>query len=111
MTAAVAGLFKTRRKQPGPAPALRKIAPALLLSVLSLLGGAAVRAAEPAVPLDPPRPAQAPEPLCFCWNDGRKITEGATACIRTSQGRRLAACGRVTNVMSWHVTETPCPES
>jgi hypothetical protein len=64
-----------------------------------------------AVPLDPPRLAQAPEPLCFCWNDGRKIAEGATACIRTTQGRRLASCGRVINMMSWQVTESPCPES
>jgi hypothetical protein len=49
--------------------------------------------------------------LCFCWSDGRKIAEGATACIRTSHGRRLAACGRVINMMSWEVTDTPCPES
>ena len=68
-------------------------------------------AAEPAIPLDPPRQAQAPEPLCFCWNDGRKIAEGSTACIRTTQGRRMALCGRVINMMSWQVTENPCPES
>ncbi len=61
--------------------------------------------------LDLPRLAQAPEPLCFCWSDGRKIAEGAIACIRTTQGRRLAACGRVINMMSWEVTENPCPES
>lgn len=67
--------------------------------------------AEPALALDRPRLAQAPEPLCFCWNDGRKIAEGAIACIRTTQGRRLAACGRVINMMSWEVTENPCPES
>lgn len=72
---------------------------------------AAGRAGEPAIALDPPRLAQAPEPLCFCWSDGRKIAEGATACIRTSQGRRLASCGRVINMMSWQVTENPCPET
>jgi hypothetical protein len=71
----------------------------------------ACHAGEPAIALDPPRLAQAPEPLCFCWSDGRKIAEGATACIRTSQGRRLASCGRVINMMSWQVTENPCPES
>lgn len=65
----------------------------------------------PAIALDPPRQAQAPEPLCFCWSDGRKIAEGASACIRTSQGRRLAACGRVINMMSWEISENPCPES
>lgn len=68
-------------------------------------------AAEPALPLDPPRQAQAPEPLCFCWNDGRKIAEGSSSCIRTTQGRRIAYCGRVTNLMSWQITGAPCPES
>lgn len=63
------------------------------------------------VALDPPRRAQAPEPYCYCWNDGRKIAEGATSCIRTTQGRRVATCGRVINMMSWEVTEQPCPES
>lgn len=70
-----------------------------------------LQASEFAVALEPPRLAQAPEPLCFCWNDGRKIAEGAAACIRTTQGRRLAQCGRVINMMSWQVTDTPCPES
>lgn len=55
--------------------------------------------------------AQAPEPYCFCWNDGKKIAEGSMACIRTTMGRRLATCGRVINMMSWEVTENPCPES
>jgi hypothetical protein len=51
------------------------------------------------------------DPDCFCWADGRKIAEGVSACIRTSDGRRLAACGRVSNMMSWHLTQNPCPES
>lgn len=79
--------------------------------VLWLALTAATHAGEPAIALDPPRLAQAPEPLCFCWSDGRKIAEGAMACIRTSQGRRLASCGRVINMMSWEVTENPCPET
>ncbi|WP_156395756.1 hypothetical protein [Bosea sp. Leaf344] len=83
--------------------------------VLALAGmtalSAAPAAAEAPRALEPPRLTQTPEPLCFCWNDGRKIPEGASACIRTTQGRRLAACGRVINMMSWQVTEQPCPES
>lgn len=67
--------------------------------------------AQGATALDPPRQAQAPEPFCFCWADGRKIAEGTSVCIRTTQGRRIAACGRVQNLMSWEVSETPCPES
>ncbi|WNJ89709.1 hypothetical protein [Bosea sp. 685] len=80
-----------------------------LLGVLLL--GASARAQDRAIPFDPPRLAQSPEPLCYCWSEGRKIAEGAIACIRTTQGRRLAACGRVINMMSWEVTENPCPES
>ena len=86
---------------------LAALTAALLLATFE----AAAQATSPAIALDPPRQAQAPEPLCFCWNDGRKIAEGATACIRTTQGRRLAACGRVINMMSWQVTENPCPET
>ena len=81
-----------------------------MLAVLFLLSEAAA-AGEAAVALEKPRLAQAPEPLCFCWNDGRKIAEGLMSCIRTTQGRRVATCGRVVNMMSWHVTETACPES
>jgi len=79
-------------------------------TVLLLLSPPAA-AQERAVALDKPRLAQAPEPLCFCWSDGKKIAEGSMACIRTTLGRRLATCGRVINMMSWEVTENPCPES
>ncbi len=69
------------------------------------------QAQESAQAFDRPRMAQAPEPYCFCWSDGKKIAEGAIACIRTTKGRRLAQCGRVINMMSWEVSENPCPES
>jgi hypothetical protein len=82
------------------------------LVVVALAGTlSAAFAQERPVALDRPRLAQAPEPLCFCWSDGKKIAEGATACIKTTMGRRLAACGRVINMMSWEVSENPCPES
>lgn len=93
----------------------RSHATALLLSALSatilLLAALPAMAQEKAIALDRPRLAQAPEPYCYCWNDGKKIAEGSMACIRTTMGRRLATCGRVTNLMSWEVTENPCPES
>ncbi|RYE83425.1 MAG: hypothetical protein EOP19_13885 [Hyphomicrobiales bacterium] len=76
-----------------------------------LLPAPPAAAQERAVALDKPRLAQAPEPYCYCWNDGKKIAEGSMACIRTTMGRRLATCGRVINMMSWEVTENPCPES
>lgn len=86
-----------------------------LLSTLSttllLVLAPPAAAQEKAIALDKPRLAQAPEPYCYCWNDGKKIAEGSMACIRTTMGRRLATCGRVINMMSWEVTENPCPES
>jgi hypothetical protein len=51
------------------------------------------------------------DPPCFCWSDGRKIAEGLTVCLRTPTGRRLASCDRVTNVMSWRISDEICPES
>ncbi len=85
----------------------------LLLSAVSMTMSLLLMSSAPerAIALDKPRLAQAPEPLCFCWNDGKKIAEGSMACIRTTQGRRVATCGRVINMMSWDVTENPCPES
>ncbi len=94
---------------------LPRSAATLLLSALSatilLLSPLPAAAQERAVALDKPRLAQAPEPYCFCWNDGKKIAEGSMSCIRTTEGRRLATCGRVINMMSWEVTKNPCPES
>ena len=59
-----------------------------------------------------PRRVQNPDnPDCFCWANGRKIAEGLSACINTAEGRRLAACGRVSNMMSWDVTRNPCPDA
>lgn len=88
---------------------LRMVALAAALSLTSLSGS--LVAQERPIPLEPPRLAQAPEPLCFCWSDGRKIAEGSSACITTNQGRRLAKCDRVINMMSWMVTDSPCPET
>lgn len=82
-----------------------------ILAATALLLCIPAQAQEPAEALDRPRVAQAPEPYCFCWSDGKKIAEGAIACIRTNKGRRLAQCGRVINMMSWEVSENPCPES
>ncbi len=98
----------THRQRPpaGVRPRLAKAAVFFLL-----LGGSGALAQDRVRALDRPRLAQAPEPYCFCWSDGKKIAEGTMACIRTTAGRRLAYCGRVINMMSWEVTENPCPES
>lgn len=95
----------------GPRPRRHRVLSCVLAFAVLFLFSEAVAAGEPAIALDKPRLAQAPEPLCFCWNDGRKIAEGSMSCIKTTQGRRVATCGRVVNMMSWQVTETACPES
>lgn len=107
MTAVDRAPAATRRTPPWPVRMWQVAG----LTALLCISATASLAAEPARALEPPRLAQAPEPLCFCWSEGRKIAEGTNACIRTTQGRRLAHCGRVINMMSWQVTETPCPES
>lgn len=94
-----------------PRPHRHRLLSWLLAFAVLLLVTEAAAAGEVAIPVDGPRLAQAPEPLCFCWNNGRKIAEGSSSCIRTSLGQRVASCERVTNIMSWKVTETPCPES
>jgi hypothetical protein len=48
---------------------------------------------------------------CYCRAQGRIFAEGEMACLRTAQGNRMARCEMVTNVMSWGITEAPCPQS
>ncbi len=58
--------------------------------------------------------AQAPDhdPLeCYCRAQGRMFAPGEKVCLRTADGPRLAQCRMEINVMSWSVTETPCPET
>ena len=66
----------------------------------------------PALAETPPGAAQ-PEhaPDCTCRVEGRSVAVGATACLRTSDGPRLAECGMVLNNTSWKNTSRPCPES
>lgn len=72
--------------------------------------------AAPANALDGPvvQWIQAPghNPLdCYCRADGRMFAPGEKVCLRTANGPRLAQCGMEINVMSWRITETPCPET
>ena len=61
-----------------------------------------------------PRTAQARDhdPLeCSCRAQGRMFAPGEKVCLRTADGPRLAQCRMEINVMSWSITETPCPET
>ena len=48
---------------------------------------------------------------CYCRAQGRLFALGETVCLRTPEGARMAECRMVVNVMSWGVTERPCPDS
>jgi hypothetical protein len=56
-----------------------------------------------------PEVHEAKLPDCYCRAEGRIVAEGETACMATSDGPRLAECGMSLNVMSWIVTDRPCP--
>jgi hypothetical protein len=82
-------------------------------SVVVLLS---VALAAPAAALDRPgpHPVQMPDhnPLdCYCRAQGRMFAPGEKVCLKTANGPRLAQCGMEINVMSWSVTEIPCPET
>ncbi|MBB4039079.1 hypothetical protein GGR34_000714 [Microvirga flocculans] len=61
-----------------------------------------------------PQTVQLPDhnPLdCYCRAGGKRFAPGEKVCLRTAEGPRLAQCRMEINVMSWGVTEVPCPES
>ena len=56
--------------------------------------------------------AQAHDPMnCYCRAQGKTFAVGEIACLRTSEGPRVAECGMVLNNTSWQFTARPCPES
>ncbi len=60
-----------------------------------------------------PRPvAQAGQstlPPCTCRAEGREFDMGASICLQTPEGRRIATCEMDQNVTSWRPTERRCP--
>ncbi|EIM27674.1 hypothetical protein [Microvirga lotononidis] len=78
--------------------------------LLSLVAAFPVLAQErPAV-----QTAQAPahNPLeCYCRAQGKMFALGERVCLRTAEGPKLAQCRMEINVMSWSITEVPCPET
>lgn len=45
---------------------------------------------------------------CRCLYDGGAISEGGTACLKTSSGYVLARCGKVLNNTSWKFLGQSC---
>lgn len=50
-------------------------------------------------------------PPCTCRANGRDFQMGETACLRTSQGTRLARCVMVLNNSSWETLQQSCPSA
>jgi hypothetical protein len=48
---------------------------------------------------------------CYCRAQGQMFALGERVCLKTAEGPRLAQCQMEINVMSWSITEAPCPES
>lgn len=78
--------------------------PLLVAGSLILMLGAEALAQEP-----PGAGQHGPD--CTCRIEGRSVAVGATACLRTAEGPRVAECGMVLNNTSWQITRRPCPES
>ena len=50
-------------------------------------------------------------PECYCRAQGKMFALGESACLKTSEGPRVAQCGMVLNNTSWRFTAQPCPET
>lgn len=48
---------------------------------------------------------------CYCRGQGRIFAPGEKICLMTAEGPRLAQCEMEINVMSWRITQTPCPQA
>jgi hypothetical protein len=56
--------------------------------------------------------APAHNPLdCWCLAKGRRFAPGESVCLKTAEGGRMAECRMEINVMSWGLTDEPCPET
>ena len=54
-------------------------------------------------------PGQPVLPPCMCRAEGREFDIGATICLQTPEGRRIATCEMDQNVTTWRPTPRRCP--
>ena len=71
-----------------------------LVAAVFCLTVATVADASPAAAID-----------CTCRAPGRRVELGATACLPTPNGPRLARCVMDVNITSWQNLDLPCPVS
>ena len=48
------------------------------------------------------------DPDCTCRSQGRDYKLGASVCLPSPKGPRIATCGMVLNNTSWQFSDTPC---
>jgi hypothetical protein len=52
--------------------------------------------------------AASADPNCVCRARGQQFELGASICLPTSKGARMATCGMVLNNTSWQFSDIPC---
>jgi hypothetical protein len=48
------------------------------------------------------------DPDCTCRSKGRDYELGASVCLQSPKGPRIATCGMVLNNTSWQFSDQPC---
>jgi hypothetical protein len=48
------------------------------------------------------------DPDCTCRSQGRDYKLGASVCLQSPKGPRIATCGMVLNNTSWRFSDQPC---
>ena len=48
------------------------------------------------------------DPDCTCRSQGRDHKLGASVCLQSPKGPRIATCGMVLNNTSWQFSDQPC---
>lgn len=82
-----------------------------LAALAAVAGGAQAQTIDQLRQSYRPEVQPASHTACMCVANGSLTREGEVACIRTPQGRRMALCNKVINLLNWQVSETACPES
>lgn len=87
---------------------MKQVLPVLAVMALMMLALAEAPAAAK-VP-DNPLSAELKQPTITwsCVLAGKRMAQGAKACLSTGQGQRLAICGKVLNNSSWLFSGKSC---
>jgi hypothetical protein len=82
---------------------------AVVISALTMAAGSAAAQESKFAPI--PRGPIPEQPPCTCRAGGQSFEMGATICLRTPEGSRMARCVMVINNPSWEPTDKSCPSA